>query len=306
MHEFIGASVGRNGKNNYRDVKKIQIFLNRQFFNNGGFRRNMPLKVNGKCETKTIDAIEFFQTKVIHLPIPNLRVDPISPTFRKLRLNWYGKNDEAYKILKYIIREINTNVKHNVVKKMRKYNAFNVSKCVADWRKEPLLNKVLLSLSRSANCTDQMLHSKTMALLLWTEKVAQDRDWDHKPYILKTFNFKNLKKPQIYHKLGDFNYYHDIWSNIHYGYVGTAAGFTESELLDGAGSEQIVSKLLKFKLPHKTAKGLRGFDDSSDRTSISIGIELYKKDPNNISALDVLEKIRIASKKLNRRHILFY
>ena len=63
-------------------------------------------------------------------------------------------------------------------------------------------------------------------------------------YILKTFNFKNLTPPQKRHKLGGFNYYHDIWSNIHYGYVGTAAGFTESELLDGAGLKQIVTDLL--------------------------------------------------------------
>lgn len=72
-----------------------------------------------------------------------------------------------------------------------------------------------------------------------TEKVAVNCDWDHKPYILKTFNFKHLKEPQKRHQLGDFNYYHDIWSNIHYGYVGTAAGFIESELLEGAGIEQI-------------------------------------------------------------------
>jgi hypothetical protein len=267
----------------------------------------MPLKVNGKCESTTIDAIEFFQTKIVHLPRPNLRVDPISPTFQKLRLNWYSKNDEAYQILEYIVNEINTNVKCNAVNKMRKYNAFNVSKCVADWRKEPLLNKVLLSLSRSANCTDQMLHNKTMALLLWTEKVAQDRDWDHKPYILKTFNFKNMKEPQKRHKLGDFNYYHDIWSNLHYGYVGTAAGFSESELLDGAGIEQIVTDLIvRFKLPRNNAKMLRGFDGPSDRTSISIGIELYKKDPNNITSLDILERIRIAGNKLARRPILNY
>jgi hypothetical protein len=151
-----------------------------------------------------------------------------------------------------------------------------------------------------------MLHSKAMALLLWTEKVAVNCDWDHKPYILKTFNFKNLKEPQKRHKLGDFNYYHDIWSNIHYGYVGTAAGFTESELLDGAGLEQIGTDLFRFNLPHKKGKGLRGFDYPSDRVSISIGIELYKKDPNNIKTSDVLEKMRTAGNKLNRRPILNY
>ena len=151
MPNLLCGSVGLNGKNYLRDVKKIQILLNRQYFNNSRHRKNMPLKVNGRCGPKTIAAIEHFQTKVIHLPRPNLKVDPYSPTFRKLKHNWYGKNDEAYKILEYIVKEINTNVKSDVVKKMKKYNAFNVSKCVADWRKEPFLNRVLLSFSRGAN-----------------------------------------------------------------------------------------------------------------------------------------------------------
>ena len=306
MNMFPSGSVGRNGKNHYRDVKKIQVLLNRQYFNNGRRFKNMPLKVNGRCGSETIAAIEYFQTRVCHIPKPNLRVDPYSPTFRRLKQNWYGKNDEAYKIAEYIVKEINTNVKSDAVKKIKKYNVFNVSKCVADWRKEPFLNRVLLSLSRGANCTDQMLHSKAMSLLLWTEKVAENREWDHKPYILKTFNFKNLKEPQKRHKLGDFNYYHDIWSNIHYGYIGTAAGFTESELLDGAGLEQMGSNFFHSNQQKKTAKGLRGFDDPSDRASISIGIELYKKDPNNIKLSDLLEIIRNAGDKLNRKQILNY
>lgn len=96
---------------------------------------------------------------------------------------------------------------------------------------------------------------------------------------------------QEFHILGDFVYFYDLWSNIHYGYVGTAAGFSESELLDGAGAEQFVSTLIKGKLPKKTARGLRGWDDIPDRTSVAIGIELYKKDAKTISELDLLKKI---------------
>jgi hypothetical protein len=35
----------------------------------------------------------------------------------------------------------------------------------------------------------------------------------------------------------------DVWLNIHYGYVGKAAGFSDLELLVGAGAAQIISKM---------------------------------------------------------------
>jgi hypothetical protein len=97
------------------------------------------------------------------------------------------------------------------------------------------------------NLTNLSIHSgSTGATSTIMRHKSKSRKRGHKPYILKTFNFRNLKRPQQHHKLGNFIYYHDIWSNLHYGYVGTAAGFSESELLDGAGIEQIGSKLLKM------------------------------------------------------------
>ncbi|MOA31335.1 hypothetical protein D3C78_1524870 [compost metagenome] len=50
----------------------------------------------------------------------------------------------------------------------------------------------------------------------------------------------------IWHKHGKQDYSYDIWSNIHYGYVGMAGGFSESLLLDGAGLEQIASDSLRW------------------------------------------------------------
>ena len=44
-----------------------------------------------------------------------------------------------------------------------------------------------------------------------------------------------------WHKYGQHDYYFDIWSNIHYGYVGTASGFCRDKLIDGAGVAQIGS-----------------------------------------------------------------
>ncbi|MCP4744825.1 MAG: hypothetical protein GY874_01595 [Desulfobacteraceae bacterium] len=122
-----------------------------------------------------------------------------------------------------------------------------------------------------------------MAIL--TYKVMQDGDWDHKPIIAKQFH-PRTDDEQHYHLYGDRVYYYDVWSNIHYGYVGCASGFSESELLDGAGLEQIGSDISRIEWPNKTsqAKGLRAWDKANDRDAIQIGIELYKTNPNNVTA----------------------
>lgn len=304
MNKMIGGSVGLNGKNHLQDVKRIQILLNRHYANTGGANQQTPLKVDGKCGQKTISAIQNYQKTVMRIHKPDSRVDPGYPTFLKLNLNWYHKNDEACKILDFIIGEIKTNVAGEPVRRMKEYNLFKISKCIAEWKKEPLLTRILMSLDRRGpgGCTDELLQSKSMALILWAEKVRVEGDWDHKPIIANRFTYRvQSHQTQERHILGDYTYYYDIWSNIHFGYVGMAAGFTESELLDGAGAEQFVATLFKGSLPQKTSPGMRGWDDGPDRDSVRIGIELHKKNPNNITARDVLEKIRKAGGRLERR-----
>lgn len=90
-------------------------------------------------------------------------------------------------------------------------------------------------------------------------------------------------------KQGQVDYFYDIWSNIHYGYVGCISGLSEGVLLDGAGLEQIASDSIRKvqewearKGPQRSAdiEGMRAWDDISDRVSISIGVKLYKQHPN--------------------------
>jgi hypothetical protein len=301
MAKRLGCTVGLNGKNHRMDVKYIQVLLNRHQINTRGpVNHNALLKVDGICGSKTIAAIRDYQVRVMHMAKIDARVDPGAPTFRKLSLNWYSKNDEAYKIIEYIIQEIKTNCQSKTVKRLRELNGFSIGKCITEWKKEPLLIRALSAYGGAPNCADKQVNSKAIAFTLWAEKVRTNGEWDHKPYIAKTFKFRvpRSSKTQERHILGDFTYYYDLWSNIHYGYVGAAAGFSESELLDGAGLEQIGTTLLRLGLPKKNADGLRGWDDEPDRVSIGIGIELYKKNSNNINAEDVLEKIRQAGAKL--------
>ncbi|KPX27749.1 PAAR motif-containing protein [Pseudomonas syringae pv. delphinii] len=132
-------------------------------------------------------------------------------------------------------------------------------------------------------------------MVIWAEKVGQNREWDHKPKILKEFNNDTR------HKQGRYAYYHDIWSNIHYEYIGMAAGCSESVLLEGAGLKQIVSEtLVKAKkpiekpwpAPSEGISGLRAWDDDPDRISIGIGISFYRKHPEGgVQASEIMNAV---------------
>lgn len=67
---------------------------------------------------------------------------------------------------------------------------------MVDWEREtPFLAKILMNIGHSGGprqCTEQQISSKAMALLLWTEKVRENGDWDHKPIIAN-----KLKKPSV-------------------------------------------------------------------------------------------------------------
>lgn len=110
----------------------------------------------------------------------------------------------------------------------------------------------------------------TTALALWFIQVHQGGPWDHKPILSKMYEsmgvpprpFGSLKRAFHFPIRGDLfhEYYYDIWSNIHYGYVGTKCGIDEKTLQQGAASG----------FPGA------GDNDEGDVISIKIGIELWK------------------------------
>jgi len=94
--------------------------------------------------------------------------------------------------------------------------------------------------------------------------VRQGAAWDHKREIRTRFTpAAGPGEEQAWHRYYSTLYY-DIWSNIHYGYVGMACEFTADGLLDGAGLEQLGSDLVRLTRPRSTAgvSGMRRFDDS--------------------------------------------
>jgi RHS repeat-associated protein len=141
------------------------------------------------------------------------------------------------------------------------------------------------------------LSEKSFALLLWTSQVMDARiknyvgplaplfgNWDHKPILkgekspIPEVNEERPGKPQDYSTVGSRLYRFDIWSNIHYGYVGRASGFSQPELTGGAGIEQIGSELYTGRLPHRfpgADNWAASWDDPSDNEAIQIGIHLW-------------------------------
>lgn len=136
-----------------------------------------------------------------------------------------------------------------------------------------------------------------MAWGLWTSQVMDARiknlggplssklgNWDHKPYILNNY------APNGFTTIGSRTYRFDIWSNIHYGYVGRAAGFPGGELTGGAGVEQIGSNFASGN-PSALSLGadnlFAAYDDPSDNAAIQIGVNLWDQGGLNMTKADL-------------------
>ncbi|MBX8497282.1 polymorphic toxin type 44 domain-containing protein [Pseudomonas cichorii] len=205
--------------------------------------------------------------------------------------------DMMEELAAYIASEMNANIHHASVLKMKELLSYDVAE---ETRKQMALPWYAQIGATSPQAIGASKGAAAMAL--FTERVGQDRPWDHKPILAAKYN------GVVYHKQGNYDYYYDIWSNIHYGYVGRAGGLSESVLLDGAGAEQIVSDSLrkvgevltkpkeerKLPGPNRSADidGLRAWDDAPDRISISIGIKLFSEYPNGgVTAKMVMDEV---------------
>ena len=79
--ELIDQSVGKGGRNVFKDVAVVQHLIN-------GCLHMLtplsPLEADGKIGPKTVGAIQAFQEKVMSMKKPDGRVDPNGNTLKKL------------------------------------------------------------------------------------------------------------------------------------------------------------------------------------------------------------------------------
>jgi len=196
----------------------------------------------------------------------------------------------------YIAGEMNANINSPEVRQMRDLNSFDAAANMKEYETLPFY----LRLGPGPDFYSMAAGMQAKAFAIWAERVGQNRPWDHKQKIRAAFG-------GIWHKQGKYDYFYDIWSNIHYGYVGRVAVFSESVLADGAGAEQIVSdswgkvsditkplERRKHRGPHRAedVDGLRAWDDAPDRISISIGIKLFNQHPmGRITAKMLMDEV---------------
>lgn len=116
-------------------------------------------------------------------------------------------------------------------------------------------------------------------------------NWDHKPILRGDYGPSPVPElaETIWGTVGDVKYRYDVWSNVHYGYVGAAAGFSEAELIDGAGIEQAGTNLASHTKPTSSRGApsfLSSWDEPSDTASIQLGVTLWQQYGLNVTPAD--------------------
>ncbi|WP_242427153.1 MULTISPECIES: SpvB/TcaC N-terminal domain-containing protein [unclassified Streptomyces] len=138
----------------------------------------------------------------------------------------------------FMAREMSINSRSGPVQKM---NAINTNNTDTKWYQP----------NRYAD--------KAAALLAWKELVKTGGPWDHKDEIQgmtgQVWGWTDI--PGTDGQIRD-----DFWSNVHYGFVGTAAGFSHGLLQTGAGLVDLKENQTLYK---------------ADMAAIAFGVGLYQK-----------------------------
>lgn len=119
------------------------------------------------------------------------------------------------------------------------------------------------------------------AAVMFKAKVETGAEWDHKPKLESRLNLSSgddfyFKDPAKNRAIS-----YDIYSNIHYGYVGRAAGFSERELIMGSHMG-----------------GSAGVTDDGDDISVRIGSQLYSKYGKDMTQAQLHDGIEQAMREM--------
>jgi hypothetical protein len=192
-------------------------------------------------------------------------------------------------VAEYIVEEMLTNMNSEICRKLIKLNNDSVKFSIYD----------AIPVIQTAEVI-RKIKNKINAYMLWKDLVGSRRIWDHKILITKKFGEWTCNKKED----TPLKFFFDIWSNIHYGFVGKHIGFLDVELLNGAGLAQIsdnnksLTSWNTWKNYFKNriedlwdADFLGAFDDSEDQQAVKIGFDLYDNHKNNLTADVVIETL---------------
>ncbi len=171
-----------------------------------------------------------------------------------------------------------------------------------------------LSVMRRLNEEGGVL-SEGSSLVKFGLKVRGEGPWDHKytlrwglPNAGQVHSFKGKSAEWFYNPDEDSSYFFDVFSNIHYGYVGLAAGYPEDVLLDAAGlaqgrSKSGIKRAREFRRSHPIPNdghtayrgmtwGHRGWDDPPDQAAVLLGMHLFRNYGSDLTKEDLDFELR--------------
>ncbi|MFD4836037.1 PAAR domain-containing protein [Achromobacter sp. NPDC058515] len=210
------------------------------------------------------------------------------PLSNGLRQEACNHPDALIGIAEYMVREMKTNPFSIEGRKIRAANSADPQARREEWQQLPWY----LRLEGQPDFEGAAAGQKVAAYGMWIERVGPGRPWDHKPALERMLG-KNFNIG--WQKYGNFDYFFDIWSNIHYGYAGVALGFSAAELINGAGLAQAAfDAWVKRRQQNHPQNGPwpASADDVPDHISIKLGADLYNEvKPHALTVGILLQKI---------------
>lgn len=211
--------------------------------------------------------------------------------------------DELTPIAHWMVGEMRRNAAGSDAQRILSLNTYSIEACIGETREWPWWQQLLAGGQWNQSCGDRGMTAKPAAHLAWGMLVRQNGVWDHKPIIARRFTPAVESGEQHYHRYHNHVYFYDVWSNVHYGFVGRACGFSEAELLDGAGVEQIASDLMRGDMPteSKGVSGMRRFDHAPDRVAVEIGVHAYANLRDSLDASQLVSMVVAKREQLGAR-----
>jgi hypothetical protein len=119
-------------------------------------------------------------------------------------------------------------------------------------------------------------------------------EWDLKPIIQRTCYARLRSAYWTQLESEGPEYYYDVWGNVNFGFVAMAGGFVADEALDGAGTAQFWTDLLRLKWPQRTpgVSGDRAYDDPADQIGIQLGFELWETYGLNVTPQNIVDAVK--------------
>ncbi|NGO79886.1 hypothetical protein G6045_30130 [Streptomyces sp. YC504] len=171
-----------------------------------------------------------------------------------------GLDREYTQILIYMFGEMHANVEGEEVDDLSCDNESDMCGFIKFWNPNSSAGEKLEGLARwLGGGLGGNVIARGKALSKFYSIIHAGARWDHKGVLAKKFDLDSDSRTGIADgKKGRLLF--DVWSNIHYGYIGSAAGFSRAELISASNVK---------------ISGV-GQTDGGDNVSVNIGVNLYR------------------------------